>query len=127
MVFDRSDHLARQKEREAVKTRRTAPQLRQVAQAEVPMTALTGIREWDLYHQVVQAMIVDAEEEKRAQLARLEDPSLLDPTQITAIKFDLHRVKTAISTMQELLDLPRVLVERAREAKKLLKRYDIEI
>ena len=101
------------------------PDLRQVAQAEVPMAALTGSPEWNVYLQVIQAMIEGAEGEAKAAIEALEDPEVMEPTELAKRKTRLLLRRQAIQTMTELRDLPRMLMEGGREAKKLLRKHGV--
>jgi hypothetical protein len=102
------------------------PDLRQVAQAEVPMRALTGLHEWDLYLQVIQAMIADAEGREEKAAKALADPAVLEPTDLAKRKVALLLIRQSIETMTELRDLPKILVDGGRAAKKALRAHGVE-
>jgi hypothetical protein len=126
MAFRREEWDERREEMAAERERERIPDLRRVAQAEVPIRFLTGSREWDFYLQVIQAMIVDAEERAGAAAAELEDPLVLDSTEMMKRKVGLIKIRQSIETMTELRDLPKVLVDGGRAAKKALKKYGVE-
>ena len=125
-MADRAEWEVSQKRRRTENVQREARHLRQVAQAEAPMTVLTGVREWDLYLQVVQAMIVRTEASAKEAAARLEAPEVLDHDQMMVAKIELLKLRQAVVTMTELRDLPQMLIERGRAAKKLLKDHGIK-
>jgi hypothetical protein len=114
-----------EEKRQTERERARIPDLRQVAQAEVPMGALTRSHEWNLYLQVIQAMIGAAEKEAEAALAMLEDPEELDGTEMARRKMKLLLRRQAVQTMTELRDIPRMLLEGGREAKKLLRKHGV--
>ena len=110
-----------QKRRDGVKAHRR--EMRQVAQAEVPMSALTGSKEWDYFLSILQAEIDDLEN----GLLAMRDGGDLDPSFEYA---DLVRLKAQkmltcvqIDTLQRVRDLPQQIISQGEKAKLALRQY----
>ena len=101
--------------------RHRQPQLRQAAQAEPAMEALTGQKDWDLFLSLLQAEI----QEKEAELADLERRDLDDPSMnndvLMVSKARRLAVRAQIDTLEWVRSLPKTLIEEGREANRLLK------
>ena len=114
------EHIEKsQKER----ARRNERELRQIAQSEVPIAAMTGSGEWDYFLSILQGQI-DA---LSAALMTLRAGNVLDPSfeysDLAARKAQEMQVAIQIDTLEHVRDLPKQIIDQGEKAKLALHKY----
>lgn len=126
MAFERKEFDELQERRRSEKVKDSALHLRQLAQAEVLATQLTGRSEWDAFIQIIQGMVEEAKVEAQSESDQLGSPNLIDHQEMLRHKIRLLELREAIRIMEHLIGLPKVLCENGRAARKLMKEYGVE-
>ncbi len=94
-------------------------------QAVPPMESLTQDSHWNLYLSLIEAKIEKARGQLRLlQLEMLEQPTMSYESMVAAKTRQLL-VRQAIETYEECRDIPKVLLEQGREAKRMLREHDV--
>lgn len=104
------------------KSRERAPELRQIAQAAVSMDKLTHTPEWDFYLQIVQ----DTIDELGGMIQTLQDRSLSSPSfeshEMASMKARTLEVLAQKRALEQVLGLPKQIMEKGKDAKLSLER-----
>jgi hypothetical protein len=125
MSFDREEFSSIRLERAVDKQRAFTRDIQAAEQAVPPMESLTGDANWNLYLSLIEAKIQKA----HVQLRALQEESLSQSTMayedMVLAKTRQLLVRQAIETYQECRDIPKILLEQGREAKRLLREHDV--
>jgi hypothetical protein len=123
MTFQRQefrDVLERQR-RDRVQRHET--EIRQIAQAEVPMSAITGSAEWDYMLSLLEAQI----EVLGNTLAAMGEAHALDPSfsheDMARQKALMMQVAAQKDTLERVRDLPKQIIKEGEKAKLALHNY----
>lgn len=119
---ERFQESLEKKKRDLVHQDRT--QLRVLAQAEVPASALTKSPEWNYYLSLVEAKVEELEESLNTLQRALATDMIFDHAGLATNKAFAMRLKVQIDTLQAVLDLPRQIIEMGERAKLVLVQYD---
>lgn len=96
------------------------PYMEYLVQAQVKMSYLTGVQEWDTFLSYLQSAL-DALQIKQSGLRNaLCSPSLVDTNSIMEVKLDLAEVTGQINLLEGVLALPKDIMESGEKAKALL-------
>ncbi len=97
--------------------------IQQVAQAEVPLTAVTGDANWDFLLSILEDQIQKLE----ANRLLLQDAADSDPSfayeDLARSKAQKMQVSIQIDTLQRVRDLPKQIIEKGKQAKLVLAQY----
>ena len=124
MQFERQQlrDLVTEKNRQRQRDSRT--ELRVLAQAEVPASALTRSGEWNYYLEIVQGKIEELEATLSTIQAALATDMAFDHATLAANKAYAMRLRVQIDTLKSALDLPKQIIETGEKAKLELVKYD---
>ena len=125
MSFDRADYVDFQiatRDDHAASFQRSVVD---ASQAVPPMESLTGDAGWDLYLSLIQAKIEKAQAHLEALQKEMLEQSTMGYEEMVQAKTRQLLVRQAIETYQECRDIPKVLLDQGREAKKLLREHDV--
>ena len=104
--------------------RKRRPELRVLAQAEVPAAALTRSVEWDFFLSLLQGKIEELDSSLTVLQGSLATEMVFDHGQLAANKAFAMRIKVQLDTLQSVLELPRQIIETGEKAKFELSQYD---
>jgi hypothetical protein len=123
MVYDRKKFQDDLEIKRREKVLRNERELRQIAQSEVPISAMTGSAEWDYFLSIVQGQI-DA---LGAALMTLRAANVLDPSfehaDLAMRKAQQMQLAVQIDTLERVRDLPKQIIEQGEKAKLALHKY----
>lgn len=123
MVFQRQQFQDSLDNKRRNRARENRSQLRVLAQAEIPVAALTKSAEWDFFLSLLQAKIEALDEMLNAYQQALATDMVFDHVGLAAAKAGAMRVKVQIDTLQAVLELPKQIIETGKEAKLELVKY----
>ena len=123
MSPDRADFQKALENRKRQAFHRREKEIRQLAQAEVPMTAITSTKEWDYFLSLLQAQIDMLDNSLQA----MEQGHVLDPSfsyeDMARQKALMMQVRAQKETLEEVLGLPKQIIEQGEKAKLVLRTY----
>ena len=99
---------------------RTAVALEGITREAVRMEALTGNPEWDHFLSYMEAAHKAALKHRDHEFAKLRDPMLVDPQEIQRCKTKIAMVDTRIDTLDELMKLPKFILDHGEKARELI-------
>jgi hypothetical protein len=126
MSFGYDEFSALREEHRRKKVQEKAGDLRVVAQAVVPMSALTGDPHWDVFLQVLQGAIKQAEKSLAALDAHARGANDFSYKRLVELQVERRLLAERIKTIQEIRDLPKALKEEGEKAAELLGHYEPE-
>jgi hypothetical protein len=105
------------------KVRHNETNLRQIAQAEIPMGVVTRSPEWKFFCEILQAKINDLD----ASIAALQEseatsPSF-DPVEMARYKVEILRLTVQRDTLEQVMGLPKQIIEDGKQATLALEKY----
>jgi hypothetical protein len=125
VTFDRTEYEVNRIRSNQQSERAQQRMLVDASQAEPPMESLTSDSSWNIYVQILQAKIEKAE----MQLSALQKEMLDQPTMgyesIVLSKTQQLLVQQSIITFKECRDLPKLLLEQGRDARRILKEHGV--
>ena len=123
MAFERTEFMKSIEASAQARARRNERDIQQTAQAEVPMTALTGMAEWDFFLSILQAQLEMLEESRMV----LQDAADSDPSfayeDLARLKAQKLQVAVQISTLRQVCELPKQIIEKGESARLVLEKY----
>ena len=116
MRSSRAEFQKLAEQRRDAKTRKNEHVIRQVAQAVVPITAVTRDENWDFFLSLLQEQI----EQLEAVVSTLQESAALDPSfeykDLAARKHAIGTARTQLLTLQQVLALPKEILEKGESA-----------
>lgn len=110
------EELVGAEQRRAQREQQIAVALTRLRQAAVPMERLTGSEVWDTFLRHGEAL----QEADRIELASLQEqlilPRWLAPEALQELHFRASALQIALVARQELLDLPKAILESVHKA-----------
>ncbi len=125
MSYDRAQVREAAERRDIARTREALPQLRAM-QAQAPLMAalVTGNDAWDRYHSFLQDLTNKAKAQKEAAHAKLADPGIWDPQQLSKLKSDILQADAMVQAWELAMQLPRALIEDGQKAGDLIVEFE---
>jgi hypothetical protein len=96
------------------------PHMEYLVQAQVKMSYLTGVQEWDIFLSYLQSALDTLKLIQAEKRNALCSPSLVDTNSIMEVKLDLAEVTGQINLLEGVLALPKDIMESGERAKALL-------
>ena len=115
--FTRKDYAKLVKDQQKRRVKAREREVRQVAQAVAPMDKLTHSQEWDFFLSILQ----DEMNGMAAVLETLQDAANQDmsfePHIMAARKAQIMKVATQRATLEQVIGLPKEIMEKGEDAK----------
>jgi len=80
------------------------------AQAQVSKELMTGIPDWDILLQRLQAKIQEAEGLRDGEKMKLDNPNLSDPNEIQIIRQYIFIYNNSIDVLKSVMEIPLEIV-----------------
>lgn len=106
---------ARRRDREQT----AASAIQRLRQVAVPMERLTGSEEWDSFLRHGEALQAADRSELEVVTAQLTSPGFISPDQLALMRHRVALLRVAIIARQEVLDLPRQILESVQRDTKI--------
>ena len=127
MSYDRADFKAQVAQKAMQRQSSALPAMRALQVAGVIAAKLTtGSEEWNRYLSYLQGQIEKAQERKGVAHSKMADPSIWEPYQLNKLKADILQADAMIAAWQWAMELPKALVDGAKEAEQFLNKLDRE-
>jgi hypothetical protein len=92
-----------------------------IALAEAPLDRLTKSDEWNFFVKILQNHLVVAKANMEAVEQLERDSTDFSPAPMASRKCAVREWMSRIQTLEEMLDLPKILIEDAGKAKEMLR------
>jgi len=97
---------------------------RPIAQELVRLSAVTNDPSWDYYNRYIEAAISQSVSDREHLVLKMRNPMLVSTDEILSLKAQITSVDSRISTLEEVLMLPKILKENGEQAKKIISDID---
>ncbi len=125
MSFDRADFKATVADRTQQRERELMPLIRVLQSAAPVMTELmTGLDAWNRYLAILSGFAERLQIGKATAAAKLADPGIWEPSQLTKLKSDILTADAMIDVLQTAMQLPKALIEGGEAAAKIVKNFE---
>ncbi len=85
----------------------------------VRCSALVGSSEWDSYLGYIESILAGYKELKQAAIDGLEDPKIIEHTDLIQVKMVLREASAVIGVLDQLIKLPYVIIHEHDSAKEV--------
>jgi len=126
MAYARREFRESVERRQQADTREHATQLRQMAQAAVPIGKLTHSEEWNYFLSIVQESINRLGEELKALQAKSLSERTFEYTEMVQHKAQMIELVAQKLALEQVIDLPRQILEKGKDAQLKLDNLDDE-
>jgi len=124
--YERREYRDLLEQRAKAATKANQRGMQQAAQAAVPMDMLTHSEEWDYFLSQLQESVENIDKVLEGlHGASVSDPSF-DPTDLARHKAMILQAATQKATLEQVLRLPKQILEKAENAKLALERLGDE-
>jgi len=123
MSLERADFQKTLEESRRERVRRRAREIRQVAQAAAPAEILTGSQEWDYFITLLQSQIDTLQKILMALRDSAASDLSFEHSDLARYKAQEMRISAQIDTLQQIIALPKQIIEQGEKAKLVLKQY----
>ena len=94
--------------------------IKRIQQAAVSAERLTGNPDWDIYQSYIQSALERLEKDKTDLADGILTPNCVDHTQLMIRKAMYAKVIGQIELLQQIIDLPKRIIEMGGKAKDIL-------
>ncbi len=125
MPFDRKDFEAAATGRKDQRERELMPLIR-LLQSAAPVMAemMTGSDDWNRYLAILSGFVDRLQAGKATATARLADPGVWEPTQLTKLKSDILTADAMLDVLQTAMQLPKAIIDGGEAAAKIVKKFE---
>ncbi len=124
MLPDRDEFKKLQENRKAQKANGANREMKMIRQAAVRAEFLTGHPHWDIFLSYLQSALDGFEEQMKSIQDVLIRPDNVDHNSILQAKMALAECKGRVDILNEIMMLPKDLIEMGGKAKSILERME---